>query len=151
MNNLLYFLILLLAAVPLASAERYFYDSAGRLVRVEYDNGSKEEYSYDRNGNRVFHRKSGAASAHEPPAAGTSLRVIPAGQGAYRVRFSAAAGNVSFALIDILGRTIASRTERADGSAGVEFLWDLSGVAPGLYGVIMHADGSAAKTATVIR
>ena len=36
-----------------SGASNYFYDDANRLIRVDYENGSKIEYSYDESGNRT--------------------------------------------------------------------------------------------------
>lgn len=41
------------AAAPAFADTQYFYDSAGRLVKVVYSNGVTVEYRYDAAGNRV--------------------------------------------------------------------------------------------------
>lgn len=43
----------LLAAVPASAGAQYFYDSAGRLIKVAYSNGVTIEYKYDPAGNRT--------------------------------------------------------------------------------------------------
>lgn len=43
----------LLAVVPSSAGNAgYTYDNGNRLVRVNYDDGSRIEYSYDESGNR---------------------------------------------------------------------------------------------------
>jgi YD repeat-containing protein len=43
----------LLAASPAAAGTEYFYDSAGRLIKVIYSNGITVQYRYDAAGNRT--------------------------------------------------------------------------------------------------
>lgn len=43
----------LLAASPAAAGTEYFYDSAGRLIKVIYSNGVTIQYRYDAAGNRT--------------------------------------------------------------------------------------------------
>lgn len=47
-----------------AFAESYVHDKLGRLIRVEYDDGTTVSYTYDRSGNRtsVSVRTSGSAA-----------------------------------------------------------------------------------------
>lgn len=45
--------LMLLAAVPASAGAQYFYDSAGRLIKVVYSNGITIQYRYDAAGNRT--------------------------------------------------------------------------------------------------
>jgi len=36
-----------------SGASNYSYDNGNRLIRVNYENGAKIEYSYDESGNRI--------------------------------------------------------------------------------------------------
>ena len=46
--KLLHLVVLLLAGALLAAAVTYMYDDAGRLVLVDYGNGSTIAYTYDK-------------------------------------------------------------------------------------------------------
>jgi YD repeat-containing protein len=46
-------LLCLVILSPVAAAETYQYDPAGRLVAVLYDDGAEIQFSYDANGNRL--------------------------------------------------------------------------------------------------
>jgi YD repeat-containing protein len=56
-RSLLIFVILALVLTALcpsfAGAANYTYDALNRLIRVDYDNGTYVEYSYDEVGNRL--------------------------------------------------------------------------------------------------
>lgn len=43
--------IWLLSGIAAAATTKYSYDGAGRLVRVEYGNGTTVTYTYDKSGN----------------------------------------------------------------------------------------------------
>ena len=46
-------ILLLLISLPLAAAVSYTYDAAGRLIKVDYGNGSTITYTYDKAGNML--------------------------------------------------------------------------------------------------
>jgi YD repeat-containing protein len=72
----------LLAAPALADTAQYTYDSLNRLIKVQYDNGTTVEYTYDTAGNRLT-RQVLAFGMGEPLAAppmnpGRTLTLPPA-------------------------------------------------------------------------
>ena len=144
MKILLLLLTLLFAYIPLISADTYFYDSAGRIIRVEYADGSKEEYSYDRNGNRIAHRKQATTSAEETPALTRqrSLEILQPDNGAQVavIRYTATSDNVLFVLTDVFGREITPRRERSSRSPS-EYVLDTKELATGVYFMIMLDGG----------
>ena len=64
--KLFHLVVLLLASALLAAAVTYTYDDAGRLVLVDYGNGSTIAYTYDKAGNllsRTVTSSSGSGTA----------------------------------------------------------------------------------------
>ncbi len=61
---------LLLTTLTFAARVNYTYDAAGRLARVDYDNGTSILYVYDNAGNLLSRTVTAAApegSAKKPP------------------------------------------------------------------------------------
>ena len=92
------------------------------------------------------------ASGTQVPGIGLgSVRQAGAGDRALRMLITLGhPAHVGLALVDVLGRLIATRDEGVLGGGNTDVTWRLPDLASGLYFVVARADGGASASAKVV-